>query len=61
MKRVFDDTLRSKGRVARTNELRLKAIAFNIVCVIHSMFELGVETPTFACTQMAEPAHKLNH
>lgn len=57
MKRVFGDTLRSKGRVAQTNELLLKVIVHNIVCVIHSMLELGLPMPTFACTQSLAPAH----
>ena len=48
MKRVFGDTLRSKGRVAQTNELLLKVIVHNIVCLIHSMFELDVTLPPFA-------------
>lgn len=45
MKRVFGDTLRSKTRVAQTNELLLKVIVHNIVCQVHSMFELGVNIP----------------
>ncbi|MEX2109080.1 MAG: transposase [Gemmatimonadaceae bacterium] len=61
MKRVFGDTLRSRGRVAQTNELLLKVIVHNIVCVVHSMFELGITPPNFTCTQMAEAAHKLSH
>lgn len=48
MKRVFGDTLRSKTVVAQTNELLLKVIAHNIVCVIHSIFELDVPVPSFA-------------
>ena len=47
MKRVFGDTLRSKGRVAQTNELLLKVIVHNIVCLVHSIFELGVDVPAF--------------
>lgn len=59
MKRVFGDTLRSKGRTAQENELLLKVIAFNITCLIHSIFELGVEVPGLsACTQNAITAHK---
>ena len=60
MKRVFGDTLRSKTRVAQTNELLLKVIAHNIVCLIHSMFEFGIETPTFACTQSRIAAHNVH-
>jgi transposase len=47
MKRVFGDTLRSKTRVAQTNELLLKVIVHNIVCLIHSMLELDVALPGF--------------
>lgn len=47
MKRVFGDTLRSKTRVAQTNELLLKVIVHNIVCLIHSMLELDVTVPGF--------------
>ena len=42
MKRVFGDTLRSRARVAQTNELLLKVIVHNIVCLIHSMLELDL-------------------
>jgi transposase len=60
MKRVFGDTLRNKGRVAQENELLLKVIAFNITCLIHSIFELGVEVPGLSgCTQKAFAAHKV--
>jgi transposase len=59
MKRVFGDTLRSKTRVAQTNELLLKVIAHNIVCLIHSMLELDVALPGFACTQSLPAAQKV--
>lgn len=45
MKRVFGETLRSKTDEAQVNELLMKVIAHNIVCVIHSIFELGVTVP----------------
>ncbi|HXA16374.1 MAG TPA: transposase [Thermoanaerobaculia bacterium] len=45
MKRLFSDTLRSKGFVAQANELLLKVIAYNITCMVHSIFELGVTVP----------------
>jgi transposase len=47
MKRVFGDTLRSKTRTAQINELLLKVIAHNIVCLIHSMYELDLTLPAF--------------
>lgn len=60
MKRVFGDTLRSKTLAAQTNELLLKVIAHNIVCVVHSIFELGVAMPGLpVCTQTAAAAHNV--
>jgi transposase len=60
LKRVFGDTLRSKTLEAQVNELFLKVIAYNIVCVVHSIFELGVNVPGLAvCTQNAVAAHNL--
>jgi transposase len=54
MKRLFSDTLRSKGFVAQANELLLKVIAYNITCMVHSIFELGVKVPGISdCTQTA--------
>lgn len=49
MKAKFGDKLKSKNLVAQRNELLCKAIAHNIVVLIHEMYELGVE-PDF-CTQ----------
>lgn len=60
MKRVFGDTLRSKTRVAQTNELLLKVIVHNIVCLIHSMLELDVTLPGFACTQTLAAAQNVS-
>jgi transposase len=45
MKRVFTDTLRSKGAEAQTNEVLLLVIAHNIRTLVHSIFELGVTVP----------------
>jgi transposase len=47
MKRVFGDTLRSKTREAQNNELYLKVIVHNVVCLIHSMFDLDLTLPPF--------------
>jgi transposase len=47
MKRVFGDMVRAKGRTAQVNELLLKVIAYNIICVVHWIFELGVSVPGF--------------
>lgn len=60
MKRVFTDTLRSKGVAAQTNEVLLLVIAHNIRTLIHSIFELGVTVPGLsACTQNAIAAHNV--
>jgi transposase len=60
LKRVFGDTLRSKTVIAQVNELLLKVLAYNIVAMIHSIFELGVTVPGLsACTQSAIAAHNV--
>lgn len=41
MKRKFGDTLRSKTPVAQRNELLLKVLCHNVVCVIHEIHESG--------------------
>lgn len=46
VKRKFGDFVRSKGHTAQVNELLLKFIAHNVVCVIHPMHELDI-APTF--------------
>jgi transposase len=62
MKRVFGDTLRSKTPAAQINELLFKVITHNIVCVLHSIFELGVTVPGLhACTQSAVTAQNVIH
>ncbi|MBI1818693.1 MAG: transposase [Deltaproteobacteria bacterium] len=46
MKRKFGDFVRSRTPIAQVNELLLKVLAYNIVCVVHSMHEFGVN-PSF--------------
>jgi len=43
MKMKFGDKLKSKSFIAQKNELLCKAIAHNIVVLIHEMHELGIE------------------
>lgn len=43
IKRKFGDILRSKTPVAQRNELLLKVLCHNIVCVIHEIHASGVE------------------
>ncbi len=42
MKRKFGDTIRSRTDVAQINEVLLKVLAHNIVCLVHSIHELGI-------------------
>ncbi len=42
MKRKFGDFIRSRTEIAQKNEALLKVLAHNIVCVVHSIHELGV-------------------
>jgi transposase len=44
IKRKFGTSLRSKTDVAQKNELLCKILAHNICCLVHSIFELGIET-----------------
>ncbi len=54
------EILRSKNVAAQVNELLLKVIAYNITCMVHSIFELGVTVPGIsACTQSALAAHNV--
>lgn len=43
MKRKFGDFIRSRTPVAQVNEMLLKVLAHNVVNLIHSMYELGVQ------------------
>jgi hypothetical protein len=52
IKRLFGETLRNKNLAAQVNELLLKVIAYNITCMVHSIFELGV-----TCRE-SQPARK---
>lgn len=59
MKRKFGDTLRSKTPVAQRNELLLKVLCHNIVCLIHEMHESGVAGMFPAlCPINAKPAQQ---
>jgi transposase len=42
MKRKFGDFLRSKTPTAQVNEALLKVLVHNIVCLVHSIHELGI-------------------
>lgn len=55
MKRKFGDIIRSKTDVARRNELLLKCLCHNLVCVIHAIQE-GDAAATFPALGPATPA-----
>jgi transposase len=46
VKRKFGGSVRSKNPTAQVNEVLCKALCFNLTCLVHAMFELGIE-PTF--------------
>lgn len=52
VKRKFGDSLRSKTDTAMVNETLAKLLCHNIVCVIHEMYELGID-PSFGATPPA--------
>ena len=43
VKGKFRDHLRSKGDAAMVNEVLCKFLCHNICCLIHAVFELGIE------------------
>jgi transposase len=43
MKQKFGAFVRSKGAIAQVNEVLCKALCFNLSCLVHAMFELGLE------------------
>jgi transposase len=47
VKRVFGDAVRSKTDAAMRNEVYAKFICFNLTCIIHTAYELGIELPVF--------------
>lgn len=57
MKRKFGDIIRSKTPIAQRNELLLKALCHNIVCLIHEMHESGA-TATFSSAVIASCTNK---
>lgn len=43
IKRKFGTALRSKSNTSQVNEVLCKILAHNICCLVHSIFELGIE------------------
>jgi transposase len=63
MKRKFGEIIRSKTRIAQENELLLKVLCHNIVCLIHEIHEAGAASafPMLnpACTKTLLAAQQL--
>ena len=63
MKRKFGEIIRSKTRIAQENELLLKVICHNVVCLIHEIHEAGAASafPMLnpSCTKTLKAAHQL--
>jgi transposase len=64
MKRKFGDTIRSKGPIAQVNEMLLKVVCHNLVCLIHEMNESGIGghfpslMPVAPCPENTTPAQE---
>jgi len=56
IKRVFGDFIRSRTPVAQVNEVLLKVLAHNIGCLIHSIYELGIDPSFCAAPTSAQKA-----
>ena len=65
MKRKLGDTLRSKTPIAQRNELLLKALCHNLICLIHEIHESGAIAlfPSLAdgCTNNRRAAQKATY
>jgi transposase len=53
MKRKFGASVRSKNPTAQVNEVLCKALCFNLSMLVHAMFELGIEQPSFPTMAVA--------
>lgn len=54
IKAKFRDSVRSKTDVAMRNEVLCKVLCHNVVCLIHEMYELGIEPDFWAETSPAQ-------
>jgi transposase len=50
VKRLFGDSVRSKGVVAMKNEVLGKLVCYNLTCVVHEAYKLGIE-PAICATE----------
>ena len=60
MKRKFGENLRSKTTLAMTNEILAKVICHNLSCVVHAMYELGID-PNFVVKNRCLPNQQVAH
>jgi transposase len=51
VKRKFGDAVRSKTPTAMTNEVLAKLVCFNLTCVIHEWYELGIDPADWGMTK----------
>ena len=56
MKRKFGGAVRSKSHPAQVNEVLCKVLCHNLACVVHAVYELGLEPPQFGAAPGREVA-----
>lgn len=54
VKRLFGDAVRSKTPTAMLNEVLAKFVCFNLTCVIHEWYELGIDPSDFGMPKRGE-------
>lgn len=54
IKRLLGAAVRSKLFVAQVNEVLCKVLVYNLTVLVHAMFELGIEDPTFAAPKLPQ-------
>ena len=52
VKRVFGGAVRSKTPVAMVNEVLAKLLCWNLTCLVHAMYEMGIPEPTFSTAEV---------
>jgi transposase len=54
VKRLFGDAVRSKTPTAMVNEVLAKLVCFNLTCVIHEWYELGIDPADWGMPKRGE-------
>jgi transposase len=57
IKRLLGGSVRSKVPAAQVNEVLCKLLAYNLTVLVHAMYELGIDEPTFSAARL--PAHDI--